>query len=129
MLCNNLNYKWCWWCACHSMLEVAFAEVDNYVDQRNNVLSLVWLHAGLFRCCLLCPHKTQFLSATSVHVFAFKCLYTYKYHSLFVIPSYCILRSSFPLQALIVSEAYRHCIHADWVNTIYKKVVVKGDFK
>ncbi|XP_064396222.1 spatacsin-like isoform X6 [Halichondria panicea] len=32
-------------------------------------------------------------------------------------------------EALIVSEAYRHCIHADWVNTIYKKVVVKGDFK
>ncbi|XP_064396256.1 uncharacterized protein LOC135343194 isoform X2 [Halichondria panicea] len=32
-------------------------------------------------------------------------------------------------EALIVSEAYRHCIHADWVNTIYKKVVIKGDFK
>ncbi|XP_064396249.1 uncharacterized protein LOC135343192 [Halichondria panicea] len=24
-------------------------------------------------------------------------------------------------EALIVSEAYRHCIHADWVNTIYKR--------
>ncbi len=30
-------------------------------------------------------------------------------------------RPSFSLQALIVSEAYRHCIHADWVNTIYKR--------
>ncbi len=38
-------------------------------------------------------------------------------------------RPSFSLQALIVSEAYRHCTHADWVNTIYKKVVIKGDFK
>ena len=34
------------------------------------------------------------------------------------------------LQALIVSEAYRHCtIRADWVNTLYKKVITQGDFR
>ena len=33
------------------------------------------------------------------------------------------------LQALIVADAYKQCIWTDWVNPLYRKVVVGGDFR
>ena len=32
-------------------------------------------------------------------------------------------------QALIVADAYKQCIWTDWVNPLYRKVVVGGDFR
>ena len=33
------------------------------------------------------------------------------------------------MQALIVADAYKQCIWASWVNPLYKKVVLGGDFR
>ena len=32
-------------------------------------------------------------------------------------------------QALIVADAYKQCIWMDWINPLYKKVVIGGDFR
>ena len=33
------------------------------------------------------------------------------------------------IQALIVADAYKRSMLVDWVNPLYKKVVVNGDFR
>ena len=33
------------------------------------------------------------------------------------------------LQALVVSDAYKHGVWADWVNPLFKRVILGGDFR
>lgn len=33
------------------------------------------------------------------------------------------------MQALVVADAYKKCIWVDWVNPLYKRVVIGGDFR
>lgn len=33
------------------------------------------------------------------------------------------------MQALVVADAYKRCIWVDWVNPLYKRVVIGGDFR
>lgn len=33
------------------------------------------------------------------------------------------------VQALVVADAYKQCIWIDWVNPLYKHVIIGGDFR
>eukprot|EP00731_Ephydatia_muelleri_P024075 Em0016g346a len=33
------------------------------------------------------------------------------------------------IEALVVADAYKDKVHIDWVNTLYKKVIITGDFR